>query len=53
MQSLTGDIMHSQSIALDEDFARVTGSNTFRLTAAFLAFLAADVASAIATLFWL
>jgi hypothetical protein len=38
---------------LDEDFARVTSSNTFRVTVALLAFLAADVASAIATLFWL
>ena len=45
--------MYTTAAAHDEDFARVTGSHTFRLTAAFLAFLAADVASAIATLFWL
>jgi hypothetical protein len=45
--------MSTPSVALDDDFARVTGSHTRRLTAAFLAFLAADIASALATLFWL
>lgn len=45
--------MYTTAAARDEDFARVTGSKTFPLTVALLAFLAADVASAIATLFWL
>jgi hypothetical protein len=39
--------------ARDDDFARVTGTPTMRLTAGLLAFLAADIASAIVTLFWL
>jgi hypothetical protein len=39
--------------ARDDDFARVTGATTTRLTAALVAFLAADIASAIVTLFWL
>ena len=45
--------MRTSSAALDDDFARVTSSPTLRLAAGFLAFLAADVASAIVTLFWL
>jgi hypothetical protein len=39
--------------AHDDDFARVTGATTTRLTAGLLAFLTADIASAIVTLFWL
>ena len=45
--------MHTISAALDEDFARVTRSDTARLTTAILAFLAADIASVIVTLFCL
>jgi hypothetical protein len=37
----------------DDDFANVTGATKMRLTAGLLAFLAADIASAIVTLFWL
>ena len=45
--------MRPPSAALDDDFARVTSSPILRLAVGFLAFLAADVASAIVTLFWL
>jgi hypothetical protein len=43
----------SVNLAADDDFALVTGRSTMRLTAGLLAFLATDVVSAIATLFWL
>jgi hypothetical protein len=43
----------SLDTAAEDDFALVTGRSTIRLTAGLLAFLAADIASAIATLFWL
>jgi hypothetical protein len=39
--------------ARDDDFALVTGTTTMRLTVGLLAFLAADIASAVVTLFWL
>jgi hypothetical protein len=45
--------MHTMTAAFDEDFARVTRSDTARLTTVLLAFLAADIASVIVTLFWL
>jgi hypothetical protein len=42
--------MHTMTAAFDEDFARVTRSDTARLTTVLLA---ADIASVIVTLFWL